>query len=221
MNSSSSHRTPPLCAGLVIALALGCAETGVPADPDARDAGTRHATDASARRVSTSALLGLGDVGGAEGELTFCERDPCPGRVCCGGSQTCVPAGVACPEAPHGAGPHACRTNGDCLAAEYCARADCISLGTCAPRPTECAPDAPVCGCNAVTYPNRCAAITADVPIRYEGACASLPQPPPLRPGECDSEHPFACGPLERCCFRGLNAHRCVSRYCAGCCTDD
>lgn len=66
--------------------------------------------------------------------------------------------------------------------------------GTCTKRPTGC-PDKwdPVCGCNGVTFGNRCDAQSAGVNVSHVGACESPP------PKTCGGFGGIACSPSEWC----------------------
>ncbi len=67
-----------------------------------------------------------------------------------------------------------CDTSDDCVGDDYCARlySDCQRQGTCSPRPSACQDVwEPVCGCDAETYENSCAAALAGASIHYEGEC--------------------------------------------------
>lgn len=65
-----------------------------------------------------------------------------------------------------------CANNFDCDATEYCAADACGGPGTCLTRPTDCSPNVSfVCGCDAVTYDNACAASKAGARIAAEGEC--------------------------------------------------
>ena len=66
-----------------------------------------------------------------------------------------------------------CRTNEDCNPEDYCLFEECAAQsGTCQPRPDAC-PDLwdPVCGCDGVSYSNRCEAARAGISVDYPGAC--------------------------------------------------
>ncbi len=77
-----------------------------------------------------------------------------------------------------------CRTDGhcwshdDCARGEYCLFDGCAAeTGRCVKRPnSEDCPRlwAPVCGCDGVTYPNRCRAAVAGQSIDYEGECEPI-----------------------------------------------
>ena len=73
-----------------------------------------------------------------------------------------------------------CDDNDDCIALskDFCAfpLGDCgeSERGKCEEEPTVCPlASFPVCGCDAITYDNRCHAAQAGVSIRHEGACTS------------------------------------------------
>lgn len=88
-----------------------------------------------------------------------------------------VPTGKAC-----GYWEGVCNSGEFCAfsPADACSSTDAPSI--CITQPTVCtSEDAPVCGCNATTYPNRCGAARAGTGIRAMGACT--------RPGG-----PVACG---------------------------
>lgn len=67
----------------------------------------------------------------------------------------------------------ACRSNADCEPLELCATGLCEGgLGVCELRPTECSDtDDPVCGCDDMTYQNRCFATMAGVRLARTGPC--------------------------------------------------
>ncbi len=68
-----------------------------------------------------------------------------------------------------------CRSDADCASVAYCDwGAICgATEGECRlPQPNPCA-TGPVCGCDGVTYPDRCHASAVGVPIEYLGACGS------------------------------------------------
>src|SRR5262245_10032997 len=101
-----------------------------------------------------------------------------PGDPCCT-SDCRVVAGCSGP----------CPTDADCAAVAYCdwgstcgeTRGECrIPNGGLFP----CDGDAPVCGCDGITYPDRCEASAVGVPFRYFGACGT----------RCQLDDPgFAC----------------------------
>ncbi len=173
MNTSSPHRTLPLYTGIVIVLALGCAETITLTSTDAPTAVGDDRTDGG-NTPSTSPHEtpdASATTDRVETPPSFCDPSPCPGRVCCETFRACFPPGTACPGDPPGTGPYACRDNTDCRAEEYCARPGCTTVGICAPRPTGCAAHLPVCGCDGVVYPDLCTAVAEGATVRREGAC--------------------------------------------------
>lgn len=92
-----------------------------------------------------------------------------------------------------------CNVHQDCLAGEYCA----FSLGTCGTQGGVCVPgsvdaqcpaqEAPICGCDGLTYVNGCEAWRLGVSIAHEGPCSTEP-PAPDPPETPDTNGPQACG---------------------------
>ena len=65
-----------------------------------------------------------------------------------------------------------CGANDDCETSLYCAGTGCGTPGTCETRGFACATIYdPVCGCNGVTYSNRCAARTTGERMKSAGPC--------------------------------------------------
>ena len=96
-------------------------------------------------------------------------------------------------------GPQACggTSGGTCGANQYCKRPDgqCSESteGVCTDMPGTCQTIVdPVCGCNAATYDNACAAAAAGVSVDHTGACESGTQ-------VCGGTSGGTCGPLEFC----------------------
>ncbi len=69
--------------------------------------------------------------------------------------------------------PGSCLSNANCLRTQYCeGLTGCGTPGTCLVRPTTCSTLVnPVCGCNNVTYINRCTANSVGVQMALRGAC--------------------------------------------------
>ncbi|MEZ4266244.1 MAG: Kazal-type serine protease inhibitor domain-containing protein, partial [Myxococcota bacterium] len=67
-----------------------------------------------------------------------------------------------------------CKSNLECGKGEYCSKkaGACGEIGVCLPQPTACtAQEAPVCGCDGVTYSNACIAAAKGVNVAAKGAC--------------------------------------------------
>ena len=71
--------------------------------------------------------------------------------------------------------PVQCWTNDMCAKDEYCFFADCgLKSGVCEPRPDPASCPklwAPVCGCDGVTYANKCVAAAEGMSVDYAGEC--------------------------------------------------
>lgn len=85
---------------------------------------------------------------------------------------------------------------------QYCAAADCESIGFCVDRPESCEGPfgTPVCGCDRNTYESSCAAHLAGVTILANNACPVVPWVPSAAP-ELKPSHSIAkapATPLER-----------------------
>ena len=87
-----------------------------------------------------------------------------------------------------------CWSNEMCNPNEYCFFHACAAeTGVCMPRPETC-PDLwePVCGCDGITYPNRCEAARAGMSVDYYGECERV----------CSRTDPnLRCDPDEFCKF--------------------
>jgi hypothetical protein len=102
---------------------------------------------------------------------------------------------------------NACRAAGDCLGAEFCIFPDADACGQggatglCVRRPQVC-PEyfAPVCGCDGITYGNRCFAQGAGTDIAYEGACAE----------PCAAQDAHGVGACRVCLGYAWDGARCV-----------
>lgn len=106
-----------------------------------------------------------------------CDSGFCDHSVCLSN----CPEGMFCPAVCWGQcgegepEPEGCLASSDCGEGEYCAfESECGEgpLGECTATPDICAEIyAPVCGCDAVTYGNACAAAAAGVSVQSEGEC--------------------------------------------------
>ena len=95
-----------------------------------------------------------------------------------------------------GLGPweYGCIESGDCSEGLFCSKKleSCGAKGRCVPQPEAC-PDvwAPVCGCDGVTYSNKCESAAAGASIEYVGECV------PQVPDKCKTD--AHCGDGEYC----------------------
>ncbi len=67
-----------------------------------------------------------------------------------------------------------CQSNTECAAEDYCMKddGDCDGVGVCEPRPSGCAPSGPaICGCDGITYTDRCFSALAGISVDFEGEC--------------------------------------------------
>lgn len=71
--------------------------------------------------------------------------------------------------------PSTCGAQADCEVNEYCKKTQCNEeRGVCQIRPGSCAPsDAPVCGCDRISYLNDCLREAAGVNLNSTGPCTS------------------------------------------------
>lgn len=144
-----------------------------------------------------------------------CEITGCPaGSTCCASRGYCYDATACiacCP--PAGATGPECQSDAQCAAGYYCEGVSCRVIGNCAPRPTSCDPtNAPVCGCDGMTYANACTAASMGQSVRTNGACA----PRDAGPGPCNADSDCYGGQF--CC---ASTHACYAWTCPGCCPGD
>lgn len=65
-----------------------------------------------------------------------------------------------------------CVNNSDCTPGTFCERRGCAdTAGTCEPYPVLCGDEAPVCGCDGVTYWNDCLRRAAGLAMAHPGEC--------------------------------------------------
>jgi len=87
-----------------------------------------------------------------------------------------------------------CYDNNDCGADSYCSKepGDCDGTGRCASRPKVCTENwDPVCGCDSITYYNRCEANRLGISVKHSGRC---------RLGECDDGSEWICDMVPPIC---------------------
>lgn len=108
------------------------------------------------------------------------EFEACLADICIPTDEICDGVDNNCDDAvDEGCGAACGGSTGDgCAANEFCQYPPntCFEAGlqgTCTAMPVTCPTlDAPVCGCDSVTYPNLCAMHAAAVSLWYEGACS-------------------------------------------------
>ncbi len=136
----------------------------------------------------------------------------------CYGGETQAQANAPAAESRVG---EVCGSAKDCMEDEYCAVAEgeCGREGTCQLRPLECTREAPVCGCDGVTYySGTCEAAMAGENVDFQGEC---PPPGCLSNAECGGgEYCFKmtgdCGGYGACSARPLSCSNAYNPVC-GC----
>ena len=208
---------------MVVCLVSGVACSGSHIGDDAGSGGDGpDATMDAAAVVGTDAFIspdtGLDSPPAQDASsVVVCGAAVCgAGESCCLTNGTCVADLASCPRDP--ARPTGCVSHADCAADELCWSEEllCFGPGECRRRDeASCgALEPPACGCDGVTYANRCAASRAGVRAsRAGGACGGTggtmrdPAPTPCgRDSDCDGTS---------CCFvTGL----CLPPDCPDCC---
>ena len=97
---------------------------------------------------------------------------PCKLLMCARGEYGVDTTGDGCNDA---CVPYTCKASADCLVAGYVCfkpQGSCDAMGKCGLAPEACAAvDAPVCGCDGVTYPSQCVAEQKGAAVAYAGQC--------------------------------------------------
>jgi len=124
--------------------------------------------------VALGAACAPTDFGGGSGRFP-CGENVCEADQTCCGCGFCAAPGQDCPDASCEAEdawiddpslpPPPCTTRSDCPASHYCARETCGAVGTCTERPSECAEEALVCGCDGRAHAGACAAAAAGTSV--------------------------------------------------------
>lgn len=169
-------------------LFLGTEAPGCLDAADADDNGRIDLADA----VATVLFLFLGGDPIPPPGLLACGEDPTPDGLSCATFPFCGP-----PD------PNRCTDNDCCDPGSYCEKTenDCDGVGFCSPRPDRC-PDIvdPWCGCDGITYGNRCEAARAGVSVVHRGVCGQ--QGGCTSNDECDRES-FCARPEGLCALPG------------------
>lgn len=130
----------------------GCHCTDSPGDDDAGDAVPSEATDMGRDEGSADARY---DCSGQDGTPW------CPAPECTQIDNCYDPLNYVC--------------DLRCYSIDYAAAGRCVLVGRDPVCPAE---EAPVCGCDGVTYRNDCERLVARQPLKHEGPCLAYPCPP-------------------------------------------
>ena len=171
-----------------VAVACGGATStdvfGTPTD----SSGTSGGTSGTATSGGTS---GTATSGGTSGTAT---SGGTSGTATSGGTSGTVDAGPAKP----------CVSSDGCAAIEFCKRATCTAAsGVCATRPTETATEAPVCGCDNVTYWNETVATHDGINVQAGSA-----ECPKTSAAKCDGNN-LQCANNRSCSLALANPQQC------------
>lgn len=149
----------------VVCIRAPCPSFCVPTDTRAPGDECDEAECGPAPRIVTL-MCADGSIGGLTGRCFRNETLTCGWEI-----RSCPVADVACGGRTVD-GPRECPEGQYCAyeRSAICGRAD--APGVCRPRPDACITlDSPVCGCDAMTYSNSCAAASAGVSVLHDGAC--------------------------------------------------
>jgi hypothetical protein len=178
------------CVSSLLVAVGGCGGSDAPADAAVGiDASSR---DAGAGDASSAGDSGHGDSGGGGADADVEDAGVVDAGATDSGTVS-EDAGGADTGAD-AAAPRVCGGRaGPCGETEFCSfepdaicgRAD--ATGICQPRPTECPPGEPLCGCDGVLYASECAANLSGVSADPDGVCAAPTD-------SCDATTPCAAG---------------------------
>jgi len=152
-------------------------------------------TDSSGTSGGTSGTSGTATSGGTSGTATSGGTSGgTSGTATSGGTSGTVDAGPAKP----------CVSSDGCAATEFCKRTTCAAAsGVCATRPTETATEAPVCGCDNVTYWNE--TVAAQDGINVQAGSAECPK---TSAAKCDGNN-LQCANNRSCSLALPNPQQC------------
>ena len=158
-------------------------------------------TDSSGTSGGTSGTSGTATSGGTSGTAT---SGGTSGTATSGGTSGTATSGGTSGSTVDAGPPKPCVSSDGCAATEFCKRATCTAAsGVCATRPTETATEAPVCGCDNVTYWNE--TVAAHDGVNVQAGSAECPK---TSAAKCDGNN-LQCANNRSCSLALPSSQQC------------